>query len=69
MPATCEPEGYTANKRKGNVRSLRSDARARFVIRVGYVDNEHAPRPTALKGISDDSDNKAADRGHRQQHG
>ena len=22
MPATCEPEGYLAEKRKGNVRSL-----------------------------------------------
>ena len=47
MPATCEPEGYTANKRKGNVRSLRSDARARFVIRVGYVDKEHAASTAA----------------------
>ena len=38
MPATCEPEGYTAEKRKGNVRSLASRAKARFTTRVGYVE-------------------------------
>jgi hypothetical protein len=38
MPATCEPEGYTAEKRKGNVRLLAGGARARFATRLGYVD-------------------------------
>ena len=47
MPATCEPEGYTAEKRKGNVRSLASGARARFVSRVGYVDKEHTASAAA----------------------
>ena len=47
MPATCEPEGYTAARRKGNVRSLSSGARARFAIRVGYVDKEHAASAAA----------------------
>jgi hypothetical protein len=47
MPATCEPEGYTAEKRKGNVLSLASGARARFVTRVGYVDQEHAASAAA----------------------
>jgi len=42
MPGTCEPKGYTAEKRKGNVRSLASGAKARFVTRLGYVDREHA---------------------------
>ena len=42
MPATCEPEGYTAEKRKGNVRILPASARARFVTRLGYVDNANA---------------------------
>jgi len=42
MPATCEPEGYTAEKRKGNVRSLASGAKARFVTRVGYVEAARA---------------------------
>jgi hypothetical protein len=35
MPATCEPEGYTAEKRKGNVRILPARASARFVTRLG----------------------------------
>jgi len=42
MPATCEPEGYTAEKRKGNVRSLASRAKARFVTRLGYVEAARA---------------------------
>jgi hypothetical protein len=42
MPATCEPEGYAAEKRKGNVRSLAAGAFARFVTHVGYVDAAHA---------------------------
>jgi hypothetical protein len=42
MPATCEPEGYTAEKRKGNVRILPPGAKARFVTRVGYVDKTRA---------------------------
>jgi hypothetical protein len=47
MPATCEPEGYTVEKREGNVRSLASGARARFVVRIGYVDKEHAASAAA----------------------
>jgi len=47
MPGTCEPEGYTAEKRKGNVRSLASGAKARFVTHVGYVDKEHAAAEAA----------------------
>jgi hypothetical protein len=43
MPATCEPEGYTAEKRKGNVRVLSSGANARLVTRVGYLDKASAP--------------------------
>jgi Domain of unknown function (DUF4432) len=42
MPATCEPEGYAAEKRKGNVRILPSGAMARFVTRIGYVDKASA---------------------------
>jgi hypothetical protein len=42
MPATCEPEGYAAEKRKGNVRSLAGGATARFVTHVGYIDAAHA---------------------------
>jgi len=42
MPGTCEPEGYTAEKRKGNVRSLAGGAKASFVTHVGYVDATQA---------------------------
>jgi hypothetical protein len=42
IPGTCEPEGYTAEKRKGHVRSLASGARETFTTRLGYVDRRHA---------------------------
>jgi hypothetical protein len=42
MPATCEPEGYLAEKRKGNVRSLAGNARASFATRIDYIDKDHA---------------------------
>jgi hypothetical protein len=47
MPGTCEPEGYTAEKRKGNARVLAGGAKACFVTRVGYVDKEHAASAAA----------------------
>lgn len=47
MPATCEPEGYSAEKRKGNVRLLASKATARFVTTIAYVDRESAPAAAA----------------------
>jgi hypothetical protein len=51
MPGTCQPEGYTAEKRKGNVRSLASGAKARFVTQVGYVDKDHAaPEAAGIEG-------------------
>jgi hypothetical protein len=42
MPATCEPEGYAAEKRKGHVRSLAGGAKADFVTHVGYVEAAQA---------------------------
>ena len=42
MPATCEPEGYTAEKRKGNVRQLAGGASVRFATQVSYVDKANA---------------------------
>jgi Domain of unknown function (DUF4432) len=41
MPATCEPEGFTAEKRKGHVRSLAGGASAHFQTTVGYLDAAH----------------------------
>jgi len=42
MPATCEPEGYLAEKRKGHVRSLAGGAKASFTTHIGYVDSTRA---------------------------
>jgi Domain of unknown function (DUF4432) len=42
MPATCEPEGYLAEKRKGNVRSLAGGAKATFATHIGYIDSTRA---------------------------
>jgi hypothetical protein len=38
LPATCEPEGYLAEKAKGYVRSLAGGATASFHVRLGYLD-------------------------------
>jgi len=37
LPATAEPEGYHAEKAKGNVRSLAVGATARFDMEMGYL--------------------------------
>lgn len=37
LPSTCEPEGYLAEKAKGNVRMLAPNERAEFSVRMGYV--------------------------------
>jgi hypothetical protein len=42
LPATCEPEGYEAEKRKGNVRTLTPGAALKFNVRAGYLDREAA---------------------------
>lgn len=36
-PATAEPEGYHAEKAKGNVRTLEAGATARFEMEAGYL--------------------------------
>ena len=43
-PATCEPEGYLAERKKGHVRSLPSGGAAHFAVRLGYLDAEAAAR-------------------------
>lgn len=37
LPATCEPEGYLAEKTKGNVRLLAGGQRAVFSVTTGYL--------------------------------
>jgi hypothetical protein len=51
MPATCEPEGYLAEKRKGNVRSLAGGGKAVFTTHIGYVDsNRVAAAAQSIEG-------------------
>jgi len=38
MPATCEVEGYRAEREKGNVRLLPGGSTARFEVHLGYLD-------------------------------
>ncbi len=38
LPSTCDPEGYTAEKKKGNVRSIPGMGTASFALRTGYLD-------------------------------
>jgi hypothetical protein len=50
MPATCEPEGYSAEKRKGNVRSLAGGAHVRFVTEIAYIPRDAAAAVVAEIG-------------------
>jgi len=38
LPSTCDPEGYTAEKQKGNVRSIPALGSVSFAVRAGYLD-------------------------------
>lgn len=42
LPGSCEPEGYLAEKGKGNVRRLAGGDTARFKVRLGYLDRKDA---------------------------
>lgn len=53
MPGTCEPEGYTAETRKGNVRSLAAGTRETFTTTLSYFD-----KSTAAKQVSEIENNK-----------
>ncbi|WP_373236303.1 aldose 1-epimerase family protein [Cohaesibacter celericrescens] len=47
LPSTCEPEGYLAESKKGNVRSLAPGEDASFVVRLGYLTNHEADEAEA----------------------
>lgn len=44
LPATCDPEGYTAEKKKGNVRIIPGLGKESFAVKVGYLDQAEARR-------------------------
>jgi hypothetical protein len=50
LPATCEPEGYNAEKAKGNVRSLAAGESASFSVTTGYLAAGEARQLTASLG-------------------
>jgi len=52
LPSTCEPEGYTAEKRKGNVQSLEPGGSKTFCVRTGYLDRAEADRMAAMSTLS-----------------
>lgn len=52
LPATCAPEGYTAERRKGTVRSLPPGGTASFSVRTGYLDNAAAASMQAEIGAA-----------------
>jgi len=44
LPATCEPEGYLAEKAKGNVRQLGAGESASFSVTTGYLGAEEVQK-------------------------
>lgn len=42
LPATCDPEGYTSEKKKGNVKIIPENASVTFSVTTGYLDNKEA---------------------------
>ena len=37
LPATCDPEGYTAEKKKGNLKFIKENGAAKFSLCAGYL--------------------------------
>lgn len=44
LPSTCEPEGYLAEKAKGNVRVLAPGDNAEFTVKLGYLTESEADK-------------------------
>ncbi len=42
LPSTCEPEGYTAERRKGHVQSIPPGGERGFAVRISYLDSSAA---------------------------
>lgn len=48
LPSTCHPEGYTAERQKGNVQMLPPHGQARFGVTLGYLNAEEAVGAAAV---------------------
>ncbi len=44
LPATCDPEGYTAEKKKGNIKEIPAQSSAVFHARAGLLDRAQAAK-------------------------
>ena len=44
LPSTCDPEGYTAEKEKGNIRSIQAGGKVTFNITTGCLSPEATTR-------------------------
>jgi hypothetical protein len=42
LPATCDPEGYTAEKRKGNIKLISGQSSVSFSVVAGYLEAKEA---------------------------
>jgi hypothetical protein len=42
LPSTCDPEGYTAEKKKGNVREIPAKGSVTWAVKAGYLDKGEA---------------------------
>ena len=47
LPSTCEPEGYTAELQKGNVRMLGGEEAVAFSVRLGHLDKKETEESLA----------------------
>jgi hypothetical protein len=44
LPSTCDAEGYNAEKKKGNVRTLEGKGTFRASIKTGYLNKDDASK-------------------------
>lgn len=50
LPATCDPEGYTAEKKKGNIKEIPARSSVSFSVVAGYLKQEEAKEMEAFIG-------------------
>lgn len=52
LPSTCDPEGYTAEKKKGNVRTIPALGTASFSVATGYLNKaETREMEVTIRGL------------------
>ena len=53
LPSTCEPEGYNAELKKGNVRMLGGEETVAFAVRLGHLDKKETEKSLTRTGGND----------------